>query len=202
MTTETSPLNRQPTALDYSSPTQFRFLINQLPKVQYFTTEANLPGITLDELELGSPLKDLPLLGSKLTYDDLTITFIVDENLENYIEMHTWLTGIGFPKDRKQFSDFRSVTSNMSVKTRGESNDIGDVRASTPELAMTSDSVMTILTNKNNHMIDPNDPCFSMVFLFSYDCLELFHQLFKEYYEKQTINEDIYSNILNVIENM
>jgi len=66
-------------------------------------------------------------------------------------------------------------------------------------------SILTILTNKNNHMIDPtdqNDPCFSMVFLFSYDCLELFHRLFKEYYEKQTINEDIYNNILNVIENM
>ena len=154
MTTETSPLNRQPTALDYSSPTQFRFLINQLPKVQYFTTEANLPGITLDELELGSPLKDLPLLGSKLTYEDLSITFIVDENLENYIEMHTWLTGIGFPKDRKQFSEFRSTTSNMSVKTRGESNDIGDVRATTPELAMTSDAVMTILTNKNNPVVE------------------------------------------------
>ena len=154
MTTETSPLNRQPTALDYSSPTQFRFLINQLPKVQYFTTEANIPGITLGEGTYNTPLKDLPLLGDKLTYDDLTITFIVDENLENYIEMHTWLTGIGFPKDRSQFSDFRSVTSNMSVKTRGESNDIGDVRASTPELAMTSDSVMTILTNKNNPVVE------------------------------------------------
>ena len=68
MTTETSPLNIQPTALDYTSPTQFRFLINQLPKVQYFTTEANLPGITLDELELGSPLKDLPLLGLSLIH--------------------------------------------------------------------------------------------------------------------------------------
>ena len=154
MTTETSPLNRQPTALDYSSPTQFRFLINQLPKVQYFTTEANIPGITLGEGTFATPLKDLPLLGDKLTYDDLTITFIVDENLENYIEMHTWLTGIGFPKDRSQFKDFRSTTSNMSTKTRGESNDIGDVRASTPELAMTSDSVMTILTNKNNPVVE------------------------------------------------
>ena len=154
MTTETSPLNRQPTALDYSSPTQFRFLINQLPKVQYFTTEANLPGITLDELELGSPLKDLPLLGSKLTYEDLTITFIVDENLENYIEMHTWLTGIGFPKDRKQFRDFRSTTSNTKTSTRGESKDIGDVKASTPELAMASDAVLTILTNKNNPVVE------------------------------------------------
>ena len=154
MTTETSPLNRQPTALDYSSPTQFRFLINQLPKVQYFTTEANIPGITLGEGTYNTPLKDLPLLGDKLTYDDLTITFIVDENLENYIEMHTWLTGIGFPEDRKQFSEFRGATSNLSVKTRGESNDIGDVRASTPELAMTSDSVLTILTNKNNPVVE------------------------------------------------
>ena len=154
MTTETSPLNRQPTALDYSSPTQFRFLINQLPKVQYFTTEANIPGITLGEGTYNTPLKDLPLLGDKLTYDDLTITFIVDENLENYIEMHTWLTSIGFPKDRSQFKDFRSTTSNMSTTTRGESKDIGDVRATTPELAMTSDSVMTILTNKNNPVVE------------------------------------------------
>jgi hypothetical protein len=154
MTTETSPLNRQPTALDYSSPTQFRFLINQLPKVQYFTTEANLPGITLDELELGSPLKDLPLLGSKLTYEDLAISFIVDENLENYIEMHTWLTAIGFPKDRKQFSDFRSTTSNTKTSTRGESKDIGKVGATTPEISMTSDAVLTILTNKNNPVVE------------------------------------------------
>ena len=154
MTTETSPLNRQPTALDYSSPTQFRFLINQLPKVQYFTTEANIPGITLGEGTYNTPLKDLPLLGDKLTYDDLTISFIVDENLENYIEMHTWLTSIGFPKDRKQFSEFRSTTSNVATTTRGESKDIGDVRATTPELAMTSDAVMTILTNKNNPVVD------------------------------------------------
>ena len=154
MTTETSPLNRQPTALDYSSPTQFRFLINQLPKVQYFTTEANVPGITLDNVELGSPLKNIPLLGSKLDYEDLTITFIVDENLENYIEMHTWLTAIGFPKDRKQFRDFRSTTSNTKTSTRGESKDIGDVKAATPETSMTSDAVLTILTNKNNPVVE------------------------------------------------
>ena len=154
MATITSPLSRQPTKLDYSSPTQFRFLINQLPKVEYFTTEANIPGITLGEGQFNTPLKDIELLGDKLTYEDLAISFIVDENLENYIEMHTWLTSIGFPADRKQFSDFRSTTSNMSTKTRGESKDIGDVRASTPELAMTSDGVMTILTNKNNPVVE------------------------------------------------
>ena len=68
MTTETSPLNRQPTALDYSSPTQFRFLINQLPKVQYFTTEANIPGITLDET-IFNPQSSAGQLWAKLSID-------------------------------------------------------------------------------------------------------------------------------------
>ena len=154
MTTSTSPLNRQPSKLDYTSPTQFRFLINQLPKVEYFTVAANIPGITLGDIELATPLKNIPLMGDKLTYEDLTITFIVDENLENYIEMHTWLTAIGFPKDRKQFAEFRSATSNVSTNTRGESKDIGDVKASTPERAMYSDAIMTILTNKNNPVVE------------------------------------------------
>jgi hypothetical protein len=68
--------------------------------------------------------------------------------------MHTWLTGIGFPKDRSQFRDFRSTTSNMSTSTKGTSKDIGDVKATTPEMAMTSDAVMTILTNKNNPVVE------------------------------------------------
>ena len=150
----TTSISRQPSKLDYTSPTQFRFLINQLPKVEYFTTEANIPGITLGDIELATPLKNIPLMGDKLTYEDLNITFIVDENLENYIEMHTWLTAIGFPKDRKQFADFRSTTSNTPTIQRGESKDIGDVRASTPEIAMTSDAIMTILTNKNNPVVE------------------------------------------------
>ena len=154
MTTSTSPLNRQPTKLDYSSPTQFRFIINQLPKVEYFTVAGNIPGLTLDEIDLGTPLKNIPLMGNKLTYEDLTITFIVDEDLQNYIEMHTWLTSIGFPKDRSQFRDFRSATSNVASATRGESTDIGDVKPSTPERAMYSDAVMTILTNKNNPVVE------------------------------------------------
>ena len=150
MTTETSPLNRQPSKLDYSSPTQFRFLINQLPKVQYFTVTANVPGLTLGDATYATPLKDIPLPGEKITYDDLNITFIVDENLENYIEIHNWLTSLGFPKDRSQFKTFRESTSNLKNATVGTSTDIGDVKPSTPDTPMFSDCVLTILSNKNN----------------------------------------------------
>ena len=154
MTTETSPLNRQPTKLDYTSPTQFRFLINQLPKVQYFTVSANVPGITLGDATYATPLKDIPLPGEKLTYDDLNITFIVDENLENYIEIHNWLASLGFPKNREQFKTHRSATSNLPKATVGTSGDIGDVKPITSDSPMFSDSVLTVLSNKNNPVVE------------------------------------------------
>ena len=111
MTTETSPLNRQPDKLDYSSPTQFRFILNQIPKVQFFVQTANIPGISLGEAVIPTPYKDIPYVGDKVTYESLNVQFLVDEHLENYIEMHNWMIGLGFPKTRQQFTNFRSTTS-------------------------------------------------------------------------------------------
>ena len=69
-------INRQPTKLDYSSPTQFKFNIVQLPKVEYFTTEVNLPGITLGDAIFPTPFTDIPVMGDKITFDNLTVGFI------------------------------------------------------------------------------------------------------------------------------
>ena len=70
-------LDRQPTKLDYASPTQFKFGIVQLPKVEYFTTAANIPGIALADAIFPTPFKDIPMQGDKLTYNNLTIEFLV-----------------------------------------------------------------------------------------------------------------------------
>ena len=40
-------LSRQPTAVDYASPTQFKFQVTKLPKVEYFCTAVNLPDLAL-----------------------------------------------------------------------------------------------------------------------------------------------------------
>ena len=101
----TTSISRQPTKLDHLSPTQFRFVINQLPKVEFFNISANIPAISLGEALFPTPYKDIPVMGDTLTYDNLTISFIVDEFLENYITVHDWLTGIGFPKNRTQPKD-------------------------------------------------------------------------------------------------
>ena len=150
----TKALDRQPTKLDYASPTQFRFGINQLPKVEFFTVAATVPSITMGEAIFPTPFKDIPIMGDKLTYENLSISFIVDEYLENYISLHEWMTAIGFPKSRTQFKDFRANTSNVAQTTQGTSQDIGDVQPATPANALFSDAYLMILSNKNNPIVE------------------------------------------------
>ena len=145
MVTATSPLARQPDKLDYTSPTQFRFGIHQLPKVEFFVTAVNIPGISLGTAIMSTPYKDIPLPGEKLEYGNLSIEFLVDEYLENYISLHNWMTGLGFPQDRAEFKTYRDVTSNTPTTLTG---------AAGPDRAMYSDAFIMILSNKNNPILE------------------------------------------------
>ena len=76
---------------------------------------------------------------------------------KNYLSIHEWLTAIGFPKNRKQFSEFKTNISNTPIGARSSastSTDIGDVQAASPNNALFSDATLTILSNKNNPIVN------------------------------------------------
>ena len=52
-----------------------------------------------------SYLKNIDVPGERLTYGDFTLRFIVDENMENYLAVYNWLTGLGFPETGTQFKN-------------------------------------------------------------------------------------------------
>ena len=147
-------VKRQPDKLDYASPTQFRFGIHQLPKVEFFSTAATIPAIALSDVIVPTAFKSIPMMGDQLTYDNLSISFIVDEYLENYLSIHEWMTAIGFPKNRTQFSQFKSNTSNTPSTASNPSSDIGDVQKPTSANALFSDATLTVLSNKNNPIVN------------------------------------------------
>ena len=167
MVTSTSPLARQPDQLDYAGPTQFRFGIHQLPKVEFFTVGANLPGISAGTVTHATPFKDIPTMGEKLEYENLSISFIVDEYLENYISLHNWMVGIGFPENREQFRTFRDVTSNTPASGKTPPTDL--IGKAIPDRSMYSDAFLQILSNKNNPIVEVN---FENAFPISLSALE------------------------------
>ena len=155
--TTTNALSRQPTKLDLASPQQFKFSIIKLPKVEYFCTSANVPGISMASAIQQTPLKDIPVPGDKLTYGDLEISFMVDENLDNYREMHGWLTGVGFPRDRQQYTNILDANKDRfpTIGKDSKATDPGKVvSGATPIGPIFSDATLNILSSKNRGNIE------------------------------------------------
>ena len=143
---QTNTLSRQPTELDYADPTKFRFTIEKLPLVEFFTTAANLPGINLGEAIFPTPFKQIPIMGDDLTYENLEVTFLVDEKLQNYREVHDWMVGIGFPQARTQYSGLRQEGDQISPAQGKQAGQEG-------VSGMFSDATLTITSAKNNPIV-------------------------------------------------
>ena len=88
---------------NFLAPVGFKFSLSKFPKVDFFCNSARIPEITLGTAIQTSYLKEIDIPGEKLIYGDLSIRFLVDEQLENYVAVHNWLTGLGFPETPQQF---------------------------------------------------------------------------------------------------
>jgi hypothetical protein len=93
---------------NFLAPSGFKFVLNRCPKTAFFCNQANIPDITLGLANQPSYLKDIDVPGDKLTFGDLNLKFMVDENLENYMEIHNWLFGLGYPESLKQIYDLQN----------------------------------------------------------------------------------------------
>ena len=143
--TDVNVQTREPTVLDYASPVQFRFKCSKLPTVEFFCQTANIPGISLGQATIDTPLKSIPFPGDELNYQDLGISFLVDENLNNYKEIHDWLTGLGAPQNHNQFSTLRDTgTDRFPGQTTNSPNN-----NAVPDGGTYSDATLTILNSKN-----------------------------------------------------
>ena len=100
-----SPFRNQIQNRNFLAPVGFKFTLAKYPKVDFFSNSARIPEITLGTAIQPSYLKDIDIPGEKLTFGDLNIRFLVDENMENYMAVHNWLKGVGFPETPQQFKD-------------------------------------------------------------------------------------------------
>ena len=93
---------------NFLSPVGFKFTLSKDPKIPFFCNSARIPDISLGSTIQPTYLKDIDVPGDKLNYSDFSLRFLVDENMENYMAVHNWLTGLGFPETAQQFKDLTS----------------------------------------------------------------------------------------------
>ena len=124
MTDSVSPFDKQIANRNYMSPLGFKLVITKTPKVDFLCQSANIPSISMGTAIQPTYLKDIPVPGDKVLYDDLNIRFLVDEKMENYLAIHKWITGLGYQENLGQYDQLRKD----DRRTDGRVGDDGDPR--------------------------------------------------------------------------
>ena len=88
---------------NFLSPVGFKFSLKRAPAVAFFCNQANIPSIDLGIAEQPTWLKNIPVPGDKIEFGDLTLRFLVDEDLVNYMELQRWIRGLGYPESMDEF---------------------------------------------------------------------------------------------------
>ena len=108
MTDSVSPFDKQIANRNYMSPLGFKLIITKTPKVDFLCQSANIPQISMGTAVQPTYLKDIPVPGDKVLYDDLNVRFLVDEKMENYLAIHKWITGLGYPESIGQYRQLKT----------------------------------------------------------------------------------------------
>lgn len=132
-------LSRNPANLSLLQSTKFRVTFERLPGLTYFCQSANLPGLSLTEVIRSTPFIDLYHPGEKLVYDTFNVTFLVDEDLRTWTEMHDWLRGLTFPTQFEEYVNLSRQSPGVNARTN-----------LTRQPPVYSDAMMTVFTNQNN----------------------------------------------------
>lgn len=132
-------LTRNPSNIDLLQSTKFRVTFERLPGLTYFCQSANLPGLSLTEIPRSTPFVELYHPGEKLVYDTFNTTFLVDEELQAWTQLHDWIRGITFPTEYEEYLALARNTMGSSFPRQPLNNNFAY-----------SQATMTVYSNKNN----------------------------------------------------
>ena len=104
---------------NFLSPVNFTFTIKKCPAVNFFVQKViGMPSIALKSPIYPNPMVKIPLIGDHIQYEPLEVTFKVDEDLQNYLEIHNWIKALGKPIDfveRKKINEIPIYTGEGEV---------------------------------------------------------------------------------------
>lgn len=118
----------------------FKLLIDKVPTVEYYVKSVNIPGLRFTETTAAAGIGlDAFFPGDKVEFETLDVTFLVDEDLENFKEIYDWMNAIVPIKDPVDFANYVDTVQNNTGRLSGIESD----------LKQYSDITLVTNTNKN-----------------------------------------------------
>lgn len=118
----------------------FRLLIDKVPTVEYYIQSVNIPGLSFTEtISAAGVGLDAFFPGDKVSFESLSVSFLVDEDLANFKEMYDWMNAIVPVADPTDYANFTGTQKTATGEYSNVTND----------LAQYSDITIVVNTNKN-----------------------------------------------------
>jgi hypothetical protein len=112
-------LDNTPVNKNYLSPLNFNFELKRAPHVNFFVQSLNIPGFSFTAPLQQNPFSNIPQVGDRIRYEDLEVTFKVDEDLQNYFEIYNWIRSLGFPENFEEYAQIKAlpITGGKAVRS-------------------------------------------------------------------------------------
>jgi len=123
------------------SKQNYQFVMEKFRDLPFAITAVNLPDVSLGSLDLGSPYLKFKEFGTSIGYSDLSITFQIDEDMTNYIEMFNWLHA---------FKQFQILSDADQIIAENAANYDPDEKLTT----LKTDASLYVLSNKKNPKVE------------------------------------------------
>ena len=109
----------------------FRLLIDKIHPVEYYVKKCSIPGLQFTEIAQGAGVGlDAYFPGDKVTFENLTVDFLVDEDLGNFKEVYDWMNAIVPIKDPSDYAAYvgsKQTVTGTSSSLGGTENEMSDV---------------------------------------------------------------------------
>lgn len=134
---------------------KFQFLCSRIPTVQQYAKSINIPGITVNPTQINNPFVDLYTPGDKAQYGEMELTFLLDEEMNTWFEVHDWIRAISFPTTHEEYVKLPYIPKTNKFV----------IKENFPQFA---DAYITILSGTNQPLVR-----FTFIDLFPYNISDI-----------------------------
>lgn len=99
-----------PCNTDILQPNKFILAFPRVIPTAFFCQAVTIPGVSTANPTQNTPLLDLAVPGDKLRYDDLMLTFLVDEELLSWSTVYNWMKGLTFPHSFDEYKELGTLS--------------------------------------------------------------------------------------------
>ena len=95
--------NKVPDNLNYLSNISFRLTMLDAPNLTWFCQATNVPGVSIEGLDVFTPYVTIPYAGNKVSFEELSVRFIVDEHMKNWTEIYDRIIALGLAEGGEKY---------------------------------------------------------------------------------------------------